>query len=150
MFFKTKNFRKFQEIGSFKISLKNTLKVEKSIFFQFSHIWSVFSDVFGKCGFPGIPRPGGSKTYRMGPGLCMAHFFYINPKFETCGASIWTKKLNLGTPTVRARLRSSNYYSLRALLRLLNFASSTLSPLPQQLQCCLQWLLCIQSNLNAW
>ena len=30
----------------------------------------------------------------------MAHFFYINPEFETCGASIWTKKLNLGTPNV--------------------------------------------------
>ena len=31
----------------------------------------------------------------------MAHFFYINTEFETGGAGIWKKKLNLGTPNVR-------------------------------------------------
>ena len=33
-----------------------------------------------------------------GPRIVHGPFFYINPEFETCGASIWKKKLNLGTP----------------------------------------------------
>ena len=32
----------------------------------------------------------------------MAHFFFINPEFETVGAGIWKKKLNLGTPNRHA------------------------------------------------
>ena len=35
-----------------------------------------------------------------GPQIVHGPFFYINAEFETCGASIWKKKLNLGTPNV--------------------------------------------------
>ena len=37
-----------------------------------------------------------------GPRIVHGPFFYINPEFETGGAGIWKKKLNLGTPTVRS------------------------------------------------
>ena len=32
------------------------------------------------------------------PQILHRHFFYINTEFETGGAGIWKKKLNLGTP----------------------------------------------------
>ena len=32
------------------------------------------------------------------PQIVHGPFFYINPEFETGGAGIWKKKLNLGTP----------------------------------------------------
>ena len=34
------------------------------------------------------------------PQIVHGPFFYINPEFETGGAGIWKKKLNLGTPNV--------------------------------------------------
>ena len=35
------------------------------------------------------------------PQILHRHFFYINTEFETGGAGIWKKKINLGTPTGR-------------------------------------------------
>ena len=35
-----------------------------------------------------------------GPRIVHGPFFYINTEFETGGAGIWKKKLNLGTPNV--------------------------------------------------
>ena len=36
------------------------------------------------------------------PQILHRHFFYINTEFETGGAGIWKKKLNLGTPNVQS------------------------------------------------
>ena len=36
-------------------------------------------------------------------------FFYINLKFETCGAGIWEKKINLGPSNVRRTIGQRCY-----------------------------------------
>ena len=45
--------------------------------------------------------PGWVENLSDGPKIVHGPVFYINLEFETCGAGIWEKKLNLGPSKVR-------------------------------------------------
>ena len=46
--------------------------------------------------------PGWVENLSDGPKIVHGSVFYINLEFETCGAGIWEKKINLGPSTQEA------------------------------------------------
>ena len=48
--------------------------------------------------------PGWVENLSDGPKIVHGPVFYINLEFETCGAGIWEKKINLGPSNVRSIL----------------------------------------------
>ena len=83
------------------------------------------------------------------PQILHRHFFYINTEFETGGAGIWKKKLNLGTPN--GHIMSTVVPGLSTVISSISFQAnqSNVDCTTQSVKCNVSSLQCGSTILNV-
>ena len=67
--------------------------------------------------------PGWVENLSDGPKIVHGPIFYINLEFETCGAGIWEKKINLGPSYVSIVLFFTTVHAIVAVVAVVDIAS---------------------------